>query len=1074
MSGLLRHLVGFLALCFAASAASAQTPAGQPYTWRGVAIGGGGFVTGIVFHPAEPGLVYARTDVSGAFRWDVPRQEWIPLNYDIGGLDNEFMRLGVLSLAVDPQDADRVYLACGQYTWDFAWNPDCAILRSDDRGATWTRTILSGVKAGGNEDGRNTGERLVVDPNDSAVLYLGTNNRGLWRSTDRGESWTRVAAFAPTSCTLVLIDPLSGTRGTPSPAIYVGVASTVGSSLYRSLDGGATWAAVPGQPTGVMPHHADFGVVSGTRHLFLAYSNGLGPNGVTAGSVWRMNLDSGAWTNITPVSGSWGYAGLCVDRTNPGTLITSTVDRWGPRDEIYRSVDGGGTWTPVLQTGTLDHTQAPWAAASTPHWTTDVKIDPFDPARAMFVTGYGIFETRNLGAATTLWRFSNEGLEETAPLGIVSPPSGAPLISTLGDIDGFRHDDLRVEPASRHVPMHGTNRGLDFAENAPAKMVRTYNGGTRGAYSLDGGNSWTAFGSAASASAHGGDIAISADGATIVWSQENIAAHRSVDNGTTWTPCAGAPSSTSATFAPVADRANPARFYIYNQATGVLHVSADAGATFSPAATLPTGAARLRAVPGLEGNLWIPCWSSGLRRSTDAGASFAAVPGVEGAYAVGFGKAAPGQTHPTAFIWGRIGGVVGLYRSDDVGATWVRINDDRHQFGYIGHITGDPRVFGRVYVAGNLGIVFGEIPAVLPAFAWAPFTVGVPGMWTPPVHSSPYAPEFVASDLPPWATIDAATGAIHGTPDVAAGTIVQATVSAVAGGQTLGTMQVNLVVASAGESVVPVNISTRGRVGIGEQVLIPGFVVGGSAPRTFLIRAVGPTLAGARFKVPGTVADPVLTLFDRHGGQVHQNDNWGEVADVEALRAAFAATGAFSLDEGSKDAAMLVSLAPGQYTAAAAGQGDTTGIALVEVYDATVGDTGGFLENISTRAVVGVGTEVLIPGIVFKGGGTRQLLVRAVGPGLTRFGVNAVLADPQLTIMKQGVALASNDDWCSGNDTDAIRAAAASVSAFGLQDGSRDAALLVTLPEFSSGYTAVVSGRGDTTGIALIEVYVVP
>ncbi|MBE2216135.1 MAG: carbohydrate-binding protein, partial [Opitutaceae bacterium] len=672
---------------------SAQTPAGQPYTWRGVAIGGGGFVSGIVFHPTERGLVYARTDVSGAFRWDIPRQEWIPLNYDIGGLNNEFMRLGVLSLAVDPADPDRVYLACGQYVeW---WASTAVILRSEDRGATWQRTELP-FRVGGNQDGRSTGERLVVDPNNSDVLYLGTNLNGLWRSTDRGATWSQVTSFTPTSCTLVLVDPSSGAGGT-SQTIYVGVNSTTGASLYRSTDAGATWAAVPGQPSGLMPHHADFGSAAGSRHLFLAYSNGLGPNGITAGAVWRLDLTAGAWTNITPLSGTFGYAGLSVDASSPSTLVTSTIDRWWPGDEIYRSTDGGTTWSPILSTGTRDHSQAPWAASGTPHWTGDVKIDPFDSARAMFVTGYGIFESGNLGAATTAWRFFNEGLEETAPLGIISPPTGAPLISTLGDIDGFRHDDLRTEPALRHTPMQGTNRGLDFAENLAAKMVRTFDGGTRGAYSLDGGSTWAAFPTAASASANGGAIAISADGATIVWSQDNTAARRSTTDGTSWTACTGAPSG--GTFAPVADRANASKFYIYNQNTGALHVSTDAGATFTTAATLPTGAARLRAVPGFEGHLWIPCWSSGLRRSIDSGASFSAVSSVQEGYAVGFGRAAPGQSHPAVFLWGKVGGVVGLFRSDDTGATWVRINDDRHQFGYIGMITGDPRVFGRVYVA---------------------------------------------------------------------------------------------------------------------------------------------------------------------------------------------------------------------------------------------------------------------------------------------------------------------------------------------------------------------------------------
>ena len=1058
-----------LALAAVVPSASAQTPAGGPYTWRSVAVAGGGFVSGIHFHPTEPGLVYARTDVSGAFRWDVPRQEWMPLNHDIGGLDNEFMQLGVVSLALDPRDPDRLYLACGQYLeW---WAPTAMILRSTDRGATWARTTLP-VKLGGNSDGRNTGERLVVDPNDSRILYLGTNQDGLWRSTDRGESWARVAAFTPVSCTLVWVDPVTGTPGEPSRTIYVGVNSTTAASLHRSTDGGATWAAVPGQPSGLMPQHVDVAPLSGARHLFIAYANALGPNGASAGAVWRLTLDADIWTNVTPVSGAWGYGGVSVDAQNPSTVVASTFDRWGPRDEIYRSTNGGASWTGVLQSRTLDHTLAPWAAASTPHWTTDVKIDPFDSARAMFVTGYGIFETTDLGAPSATWRFTNRGLEETAPLGIVSPPDGAPLVSAMGDIDGFRHDDLRTEPAARHSPRQGTNRSIDFAANLPAKMVRTFDGGTRGAYSSDGGTTWTAFGSAVSTSANGGFIAIAADGATIVWSQENTAARRSTDNGTSWTPCTGAPSSASATYAPVADRVNASKFYIYNQTSGRVFVSTDAGASFAAAATVPTGAAPMRAVPGQEGHLWLPCWSGGLRRSTDSGAGFTTLGSVQEAYAVGFGKGAPGQTYPAVFIWGRVGGVVGFFRSDDIGATWTRINDDRHQFGYITQMTGDPRVFGRVYLASNCGIVYGEIPAALPEYAWAPFTAGVSGSWTPE-HTSPYAPTFTATGMPAWASLDPATGAISGTPTDAPGTITQATVTAAAAGQVVGTVRVNLVVARAGADLAPINMSTRGRVGVGAQILIPGFVVGGTEPRTLLIRAIGPTLGGPRFNVAGTISDPILSVLDRDGLELFTNDNWGDTSDLAALRAAFTATGAFGLDEGSKDAALLVTLQPGLYTAQAMGVGDATGVALVEVYDTTSAASAGSLENISTRAVVGAGDEVLIPGIVFHGGGTKRLLVRAIGPTLARFNVSGVLPDPQITILKNGVPLASNDDWCVGNDVDEIRAASISVSAFGLPTDSRDAVLLTTLPEYPPGYTVIVSGRGGSTGIALVEVYVV-
>ena len=577
----------FRSAFFSASLIAFSVKGGAVTNWKNVAINGGGFVSGLLFHPAEANLLYARTDVGGAYRWDQAGQRWLPLNDDIGGLNNEFMHAGVLSFAVDPNDVDRLYLACGQYTWDYDWNPMGIILCSTDRGATWVRTTLP-VRCGGNEDGRNTGERLQVDPNDGAVLFFGTNQDGLWKSTDHGATWANVAAFPATSCTLVLFDKTTGSAGSATQTIYVGVNSTTGASLYRSTDGGSTWSPVPGQPTGLMPHHADMGYAAGGRTLYLACSNALGPNGASAGAVWKMDATTGAWTDITPAAGSWGYGGLSVAAPDPLTLVVSTIDRWAPHDEIYRSTDGGGTWKGILLGGSLDTSSAPWAAASTPHWTADVKVDPFNPARALFVTGYGLFASDDVTVAAPVWTFRDAGLEETVPGMVVSPPSGAPLVSVVGDVDGFRHDDVDVAPASRLVPMEGSNSSIDFAETFPQVMARTFYNATGGAWSNDGGSSWTVFSSAPSASSNGGTIAVSADGARFVWAESSTAPSYSTDHGSTWKSCSGAPAG----FAPVADRVNPAKFYVYDGTAGLLHVSTDGGATFGTAASLPEAPVR--------------------------------------------------------------------------------------------------------------------------------------------------------------------------------------------------------------------------------------------------------------------------------------------------------------------------------------------------------------------------------------------------------------------------------------------------------------------------------------------------
>ena len=154
-------------VCSFASAQSQHKLTSHPYTWRNVQIVGGGFVDGIIFHPKEKGLRYARTDIGGAYRWNDLSNHWEPLLDWVSYPDLNLM--GVESIALDPSDPDRVYFACGTYTNPHT--PNGAILRSRDRGRTFQRTNVP-FKFGGNETGRGNGERLAVDPNDGNILYL--------------------------------------------------------------------------------------------------------------------------------------------------------------------------------------------------------------------------------------------------------------------------------------------------------------------------------------------------------------------------------------------------------------------------------------------------------------------------------------------------------------------------------------------------------------------------------------------------------------------------------------------------------------------------------------------------------------------------------------------------------------------------------------------------------------------------------------------------------------------------------------------------------------------------------------
>jgi hypothetical protein len=259
-----------------------------------------------------------------------------------------------------------------------------------------------------------------------------------------------------------------------------------------------------------------------------------------------------------------------------------------------------------------------------------------------------------------------------------------------------------------------------------------------------------------------------------------------------------------------------------------------------------------------------------------------------------------------------------------------------------------------------------------------------------------------------------------------------------------------------------VNLSARGRIGAGGE-LIAGFVLQGRQPRPILIRGIGPALKA--FGLTDALADTQLTLH-RHGQQVAENeDHSGD----PAIASAASRVGAFALSSSSPDAALLMTLEPGNYSVHVTGGAKMSGVALVEVYDAGEASSTGSLINLSARGHVGRGQDIMIAGIAVAGQSPKRLLIRALGPALRPYGVPNTLSDPQLTLMHGDRIVGSNDDWGGAAD---IAAAAATIGAFPVPAGSKDSALLLTLPP--GNYTAQVTGRGGATGAAMIEVYDIP
>jgi hypothetical protein len=226
-----------------------------------------------------------------------------------------------------------------------------------------------------------------------------------------------------------------------------------------------------------------------------------------------------------------------------------------------------------------------------------------------------------------------------------------------------------------------------------------------------------------------------------------------------------------------------------------------------------------------------------------------------------------------------------------------------------------------------------------------------------------------------------------------------------------------------------------------------------------------------QFGVSGVLAKPSLTVTNSAGAVVASNTGWGSNSNPYLIASTAASVGAFALTTGSADCAVIANLPPGAYTVQVSGVGNTTGVALAEVYEVSANGTR--LINISTRAQVGTGGNILIPGFVIGGSGAEQLLVRADGPSLTQFGVSGVLAQPSLGITNSaGTVVASNTVWGTNSNPTQITTVGAAVGAFALTVGSVDSAKVVSLQP--GAYTVQVSGVNSSTGVALAEVYEVP
>jgi uncharacterized protein YjdB len=656
----------------------------------------------------------------------------------------------VESLAVDPSSPNKLYILAGTSYWN---GGATAILCSTNYGATFTVVdVTSKFKANGNGSDRNKGEGLAVDPNLGSIVFCGTRANGLFKSTDSGATWNAVTSLSVGSANIsfVAFDPASGTQGNATPRIIVGVFRT-GSNLYQSDNGGSTWTALTTSPTASLPERC---ALASDRNLYITYGNGAN------GAIMKYNLTNGIWANVTPTGMTFSaptYCGISVSAMDPKKLVAATYSSWlwqpngSYGDRILVSTNSGATWNDLIANSkfAMSPNGFPYISSAAIHWAGTIEMDPFDPNRVFVGSGNGLFCTTNLNSGLTLstWNFQVKGLEETVPLDFSSVPGG-PFLTSVGDQGGFVHTNIMISPPGNMSQSSG------FAYAAKTNFIaRVVNAG-QVYYSKQAPWTWTMMPST-SDSMTSGKVAVSADGNTVLWISTVSSVYKcyvTTNLGTLWTLSSGLTFSCN----PVGDPVNPLKFYAYNPTDGYMYVSTDGGLNFTRSGSVGTGgSATFRAVPGFEGHAWVARGSSGLRYSTNSGATFYSG-NVNTCDAIAIGKIIPGAGYPTLFIWGKpaSGSVAGMYRSTDQGSTWVRVNDDAHQYGGRGNaglIEGDKNVHGRVYMSSaGRGVIYMDS------------TVPVTGVTLAPASLSTFVTDtqqLIASVSPVNATYPAVTWA---------------------------------------------------------------------------------------------------------------------------------------------------------------------------------------------------------------------------------------------------------------------------------------------------------------------------
>lgn len=712
--------------------------AGESYVWRPVAIGGGGFITGLDFS-TDGKVRLARADVHGAYRWDDKADRWVqlvtaasmPEEDRAPGRANE----GVHELAIAPSAPARLYMALKG-----------RIYRSDDGGAHWRRPGAAEFRFDAAAEGRFAGPFLAVHPANPDLLFFATAQNGVWRSTDGAQSWERVPGL-PQAAPAALPGPIvhyARTPGGKGYALFVGVP---GHGLLRSGDDGRSFTAL--DPRSMHAPRSVWRMAALPDGRVLAVDRD--------GSNAALFAD-GRWVSLVGDERIPARRFLGVAAGADGKRLV-VIDEGG---HGWCSADGGAQWSAMSASAAPGEKEPPWLRVADKSYfaTGSIAFDPAKPDRLWNAAGTGPwYADLGEGCGALEWRSQVRGIEELVAMDVVQPPGHAPVFAALdfgihvkADLNSFSTTygpAERVLIAAQQLAWSPANPAF-LATNASDTRTECCSDdglSVMAGYSHDGGRNWRLFdflptppGTKASDPWRMafGTIAVAADDTgNIVWQPGyNRSPFYTRTRGLTWSRVVlpGEVLPDTGSFPRIwpqrktlaADRVLPATFYWMHSGEGRnarlagLWRSKDGGERWEQVhvgAIAPESghAAKLRAVPGQAGHLFFTTGLLGgrdtrLRRSRDGGENWQTLDRLTAVDDIAFGKAAAGGRYPAIYLSGRVDGVYGLWRSVDDGASWQRLVD--FPLGRLDQVTvleADKDVFGRIYIGYmGSGWIYGE------------------------------------------------------------------------------------------------------------------------------------------------------------------------------------------------------------------------------------------------------------------------------------------------------------------------------------------------------------------------------